>query len=213
MKHFRNTVLVGLVLVIPVGLAILGVAKVAEFLHAVANLFAGAFLPQRFIGVLVVDIIVALFFVLLCYLAGLLAGKAWGKKLQGTAEALIIRFFPGFGLVKTYLNSLREGEDWGEKYLPVVVRFDDYEQLAFEMHRTGGDQVLVYLPGAPTPWSGSVVQVSADRVARSPLHFREAVLAIQQLGGQSADTMHAKIKDESPPHSASSSNQSQDQPG
>lgn len=198
MKHFRNTVLVGLVLVIPVSLAILGVAKVAEFLHAVASLFAGAFLPQRFVGVLVVDVIVALIFVLLCYLAGLLAGKAWGRKLQGTAEALIVRFFPGFSLIKTYLNSLREGEDWGEKYLPVVVRFDDYEQLAFEMQRTAGDHVLVYLPGAPTPWSGSIVQVSADRVARSPLHFREAVLAIQQLGGQSADTMHAKIE-ESPP--------------
>ena len=37
---------------------------------------------------------------------------------------------------------------------PVLITLDDYEQMAFEVERTAGGKVVVYLPGAPNSWSG-----------------------------------------------------------
>ena len=41
---------------------------------------------------------------------------------------------------------------------------------------------MVYLPGAPNPWSGSVVYVTADRVERLDMSVSEAVKNIRTLG-------------------------------
>ena len=41
---------------------------------------------------------------------------------------------------------------------------------------------MVYLPGAPNPWSGSVVYVTPDRVVRLGMSMSEAVKNIRTQG-------------------------------
>jgi uncharacterized membrane protein len=65
---------------------------------------------------------------------------------------------------------------------PVLVTLDDYKQIAFEVERTAGGNVVVYLPGAPNPWSGSVVYVSEDRVEPLDMQPQDAIKNIRVLG-------------------------------
>jgi uncharacterized membrane protein len=64
--------------------------------------------------------------------------------------------------------------------VPVLARFDDFCQLAFETGRTPGG--TVYLPGAPNPWSGCLVFVDAERVRKLPASATEALKVIRALG-------------------------------
>jgi uncharacterized membrane protein len=80
---------------------------------------------------------------------------------------------------------MSSNEEAAESFLPVLVRFDDNTQIAFEVERTV-DNVVVYLPGAPNPWSGSVAYFNVDRVKRLEMTMSQAVRNIQRIGRGSA---------------------------
>ena len=56
----------------------------------------------------------------------------------------------------------------------------------FEIERTPAGDVVVYLPGAPNPWSGTVVFVEQSRVEKLDMSVADAIRSIQALGRGSA---------------------------
>ena len=68
----------------------------------------------------------------------------------------------------------------------MLVRFDDYHQVAFEVERIQDKQVVVYLPGAPDPWSGSVLVVEEGRVQHIEASMGKVVRNLRTLGRNSA---------------------------
>ncbi|MDG2307483.1 MAG: hypothetical protein P8R42_23090 [Candidatus Binatia bacterium] len=89
---------------------------------------------------------------------------------------------PGYTFVKGFADSMAKSDEMAESFVPVLVKFDDYAQTVFEVERTKTGNAVVYLPGAPNPWSGSVVYVTADRVERLDMSVSEAVKNIRTLG-------------------------------
>jgi hypothetical protein len=76
---------------------------------------------------------------------------------------------------------------------PVLVTLDDAARIGFEVERSAADgQVTVFLPGAPDPWQGHVVQVAADRVARLAADFGQIVGVCEMLGRGTAAAAIAK---------------------
>jgi hypothetical protein len=65
---------------------------------------------------------------------------------------------------------------------PVLARFDDVAQVAFEVERGPGDLVTVYLPGSPDPWSGSVAHVTADRITPLDRDFASVISSLRKVG-------------------------------
>ena len=51
--------------------------------------------------------------------------------------------------MKGFADNLRHTEELTGSFVPVVVQFDDYVQLAFETHRGDDGKVSVYLTGGP----------------------------------------------------------------
>ena len=56
-----------------------------------------------------------------------------------------------------------------------------------------GGNVVVFLPGAPNPWSGSVVYVSEDRVEPLDMLPQDAIKNIRVLGRGSAKITSAGL--------------------
>jgi uncharacterized membrane protein len=83
-------------------------------------------------------------------------------------------------------DSLNSSEEAAKAFVPVIVKFDDNAQIGFEIERTEKGNVVVYLPGSPNPWSGSVVYVNADRVEMLDMTVAEAINNIRHLGRGSA---------------------------
>ena len=83
-------------------------------------------------------------------------------------------------------SSFVDAENAAEDLIPVIARFDDNAQLAFEIERTSGGNVVLYLPGAPNPWSGSVIYMPTARVEHLNMKTHEAIKLIRVLGKGSA---------------------------
>ncbi|MGB0963684.1 MAG: hypothetical protein ACPGVY_13400, partial [Mycobacterium sp.] len=91
-----------------------------------------------------------------------------------------------FSFVKSFGDNLQSSEECAENFIPVVVQFDEYSQIAFEIEREAdGGKVALYLPGAPSPWSGTVAYVAPERVERLSMSLREALTNIRMLGSGS----------------------------
>ncbi len=176
-----TTLIGGVVFLLPliVVLYVLG-QGLALTAHALQPLLA--LLPDKSIGGVTLASVAALaLLLLLCFCAGLLARAAVGQAFAERFEARLQTLYPRYSVIKAMSQGLHGA--LGKQVLkPVLVRFDDHELIAFDIERLDDGRVVLYLPGAPDAWSGSVLLVAAERV--QPLHIDAAELAkaLQGLG-------------------------------
>ena len=79
--------------------------------------------------------------------------------------------------------------------LPVLVRFDDAWQFGFEVESIEGEKSLVYLPGAPDPWAGSICAVDRDRLTPIDINIKDASDLMKRLGKGAAEGIRAALKE------------------
>jgi uncharacterized membrane protein len=150
----------------------------------------GDIIPVKTPGGIALLILLAIVIVLLlCFAAGLLARYSFGKRLAETFEKNLLLFFPRYAILRDQMTDSIGGDDTRPQMTPILARFDDSSRLGFEIERTEGGLVTVYLPGSPDPWSGSAVLVSADRVKRVDVEFGDAVATCERLGRGSASSL------------------------
>ena len=58
-------------------------------------------------------------------------------------------------------------------------------RIGYEAGRTERGLVIVYLPGSPDPWIGSVVLVEKDRIEPLAVDFNESAAICERLGRES----------------------------
>ncbi|MCH9700733.1 MAG: hypothetical protein K0U76_05005 [Actinomycetia bacterium] len=184
---FFNTVMLGaIVVLIPLILVILLAEKLIQWASAVVHRLANALSLDTAVGAVLLIPFALLVIVGICFFGGLIAKGPLFKKIRNGSAAALSAIVPGFAFVKSFGDSLQSSEEYAENFIPVVVQFDEYSQIAFEIERDpGGGRVALYLPGAPSPWSGGVVYVTPERVRRLQMSVREALTNIRMLGGGS----------------------------
>ncbi len=123
---------------------------------------------------------------LLCFVAGLLAGRALVRKFSQTIEKQLTTLFPKYAIYKDLLAGNIGGTEHFPSLKPVYVRFDDCHRLAFEADRLSNGLVAVYLPGAPDTWNGTVALIEQERVEAVDISFGEVLGIYERLGRDSA---------------------------
>jgi len=178
----KATLVGGLLFLLPLVVVVLIIGKAFQISMMVAKPL-GALIPIDSVGgVALVNILAALVILVLCYLAGLLARVSGVKRKVAGLEELLVAAIPGYAFAKTMVSGVVKAEDEVGKMTPVLVRLDDYKQIAFEVERTPGGNVVIFLPGAPNPWSGSVAYVSEDRVETLDMTPQAAIKNLRVLG-------------------------------
>lgn len=182
----RTTIVGGLLFLLPLVVVVLIIGKALKISMVVAKPL-DAFIPVDSVGgVALANILAVLVVFVLCYLAGLVARFSGIKRKVAGIEELLIAALPGYAFAKTMVSGVVKAEDEVGNMAPVLVTLDDYKQIAFEVERTPGGNVVVFLPGAPNPWSGSVVYVSEGRVEPLDMAPQDAIKNIRVLGRGSA---------------------------
>lgn len=188
LEFIKKTVLGGVVFMVPVVALVIVIGKALQLSAKLAVPVASALGFDTIAGIAAAELLAVGFLVLICFLAGLAAqtgrARAWVRSL----EENILEKIPAYQLLKTKAESALDLEN-SEDLQTVKVRFDDAWQLAFEMERIAGGEVVVFQPGAPDPWSGSVCVVSADRVTKLDMPVKTAVGLMKRLGRGSADVL------------------------
>ena len=185
LKPLTTTMIGGITFLLPL---IVVLALLGQGLALVSGIAAplAAYLPERQIGgVAAVTLVGLVLILLMCYGAGLLARAALGRALSEKFENRLHALYPRYTVIKAMTQGL--GATTGSSALkPVLVSFDDHQLLALEVERLADGRVVVFLPGAPDIWSGSVVLVPPERVAGVSIGVGALDRSLKRLGGGTA---------------------------
>lgn len=181
-QFVRTTALGGILFLIPAFVFIVIIRKSLEFTNKLATPLA-KLLPVDSTGdLLITHLLAIVILILICFLAGIAAKTPYARKLVKYLEANILEKIPAYALVKAKAETMFSREDSAESMKPVMVRFDDAWQIAFEIDRIEDDKVVLFLPGSPDPWSGAVSIVASERVTPLDITSRSVTDLMKQLG-------------------------------
>ena len=184
-QFIKTTILGGLIFLVPLVVVTVVLAKAHEVMSKVAKPFSALIPLDTVGGVAIANLLAILAILLCCLIVGMLAkGDTAKRLLKSTEDKLLV--IPAYAFVKGVTDSLISSEEAAKAFVPVIVKFDDNAQMAFEIERSEGGNVVIYLPGSPNPWSGSVVYFKEDRVERLDMTVPEAINNIRHLGRGSA---------------------------
>lgn len=188
-KFFMTMILGGVVFLLPLVFITMILGKAFQLMMVVAKP-VDKLIPLESVGnVAFVNILAALAILLSCFLAGMAARSAWGRKIFEGADEKLRLFIPGYALMSEKVTSMVGDQERQSNLNPVLVQFDDQSQIAFEIERSPDGLVTVFLPGAPDPWSGSAVFVTADRVAPIDTEVKAALRTFKKLGRGAVDAL------------------------
>lgn len=181
LKILTTTLIGGVVFLLPliVVLYVLG-QGLALAAHAVQPLVG--LLPDKSVGGITFASMAALaVLLLLCFGAGLLARAAVGQTFSARFEDKLQTLYPRYSVIKAMSQGLHGA--LGKKVLkPVLATFDDHQLIGFDIGRLDDGRVVLYVPGAPDAWSGSVLLVAPQRVEVLDLDAGDLAKALQGLG-------------------------------
>ena len=181
MNFLKTTLVGGLVFLVPIIVIVAILGKAFSLMAALAAPLA-AWIPIDAVGgVALADLLVVVAIVVLCFAAGLVARSSAAVRAIQSVESGFLTSIPGYSFIKGMTEGLA-GREGSETMKPVLAKFDDGSQVAFEIERNPDGRVVVYIPGAPDPWSGAVFIMSADRVEPLEASMPAAVKNIRALG-------------------------------
>ncbi len=187
-RFLKTTILGGIVFIIPIVVFIVVIGKALLLTNKIAEPLANLLAIEPVGGVAVVNLFALVILILICFLAGLAAKTVSARKFIRSLEANVLNRIPAYILLKAKTQSALTPEEI-EDLRPAITRFDDSWQLVFEVERLKDDKVVVFLPGSPDPWTGSICVVSADRVAPLAVTVNTAANLMKRLGRGSRDTL------------------------
>lgn len=183
-EFVKNTLIGGVIFLLPLGIVIFAIGELLDILSGVADeiaavLFPGAdtaFLPSLIaVGILVV----------LALTAGLIARTSVGSGLSNKLHRYGSANIPGYGFIRETLSQMSGGAEEiadGEELRIARIDFGPISRLGVVMDQISDDECVVYLPSAPSIFTGDVAIVRMDQVTETTLKPTELMSAMRHLG-------------------------------
>jgi uncharacterized membrane protein len=187
---FQDTLVKGVFLLAPIMVFGLLVAKAIGGLRKLVEPLAGDMGPLA--GIPMPALLAGVVLVLLCYVAGLVSKSRSARGLTTWLESTVLKHVPGYAYMKGMGESMA-GVEGGTAYQPVLARIEDAWQLGFIVETIEAGQYAVYVPGAPSPWSGSVYFMAEDRIRKLDLRVGEVQGCLKRLGIGSGELLKGKL--------------------
>jgi uncharacterized membrane protein len=132
-------------------------------------------------GVGVVTMLSALLLVLVSFAAGLAARTYMGERITRWFEGSLLGRLPQYQMIKSMTEGLAQLEsDSGIK--PALISLEGGWQIGYLLEPLENGWLSVFLPQAPTPMSGNVMYLPADRVRPLGITMVEAMTIIKRIG-------------------------------
>jgi uncharacterized membrane protein len=180
-KFIRVTIIGGVIFLVPVTVLGLILSKAFDIMSLIAAPMAAWIPINRIGGVAIANLVAISGIIAVCFLAGLVARSGFVARYINSLESRFLYSLPGYSFVKSLTSSVAGAAD-GHSLVPVIAHFDDASQIAFKVESLPDGRVIVYIPGAPDPWAGSVMVMSAERIEPFQASLADAVKIIRKLG-------------------------------
>ena len=187
-RFIKTTILGGILFLVPIIIFMAVIGKALEFSNLIAVPLAEGLSVDSVGGFAMVHTLAVAILIAFCFVAGLAAKTTIAKNLITSLETNILDKIPAYELLKAKTQSTLSPEE-AEGLRPAITRFDDSWQIVFEIERLPDGKVVIFLPGAPDPWSGSVSVVTGDRVTPLDITMKSAVTLMKRIGRESKDIL------------------------
>lgn len=177
----KTTILGGVLFLAPLAVVAILLNKVFQLSLMVVAPVDRLIPVESFVGVATVNILAIALILLVCFIAGLIAERAASGQTIQRVDGMLMDMIPTYAVFKTVVASASTEDGMASQMKSVLVRFDDYDQVAFELERNG-DKAVLFLPGAPSAWSGGTVVADVARVQYLNLPAHQAVKLMRTFG-------------------------------
>ena len=185
-RFLLATLVGGVLLLLPVGIVVVVGARLFGYARKFGQMAHDLFFPGQ-TGNVIPALFALLFLLIVALLAGAFVQTMLGKRLFRWLEGTILARIP------LYTIFAQMAADWtggpmqlvgssGADIEVALVRFDDYEAIAFVIERGRQGKAVIYLPGAPSALSGSVALVDEDRLTHTEMTPGDVMGGLRRLG-------------------------------
>ena len=184
MKEFlKTTIIGGTLFLLPVGAILFILSYVLRLVKGVAvPISNGLHLDQLGgAGIGAATVLSVLMLVLISFAAGIVARTAAGRRITRWSENSLLGRFPQYQLMKSVAEGLAHIES-ASGLKPVLVRIEGGWQIGYLIEQLANDWVAVFLPQAPTPRSGNIMYLPADRVRPLGITMVQAISILKAIG-------------------------------
>ena len=176
----------GLVILTPIYLSLLLLLKamqaVAGLVRPIAKLLP-AWLPAE-------HILSLLFVLIICFLIGVAVRSPAGRAARERIEKTLFERIPGYTLFRSLTQQLagnREEQVWR----PALAEIEEALVPAFIIEEFEDGRFTVFVPAAPTPFSGSIYVLTPERVHPVDVPFTHAIRLLSRWGSGSKELVAA----------------------
>ena len=181
-----NTLVSGLLVIIPIYLAVLLLLKAMQSVAGLARPFAmllPAWLPAEHVLSLLLVLIV-------CFLVGAAVRTGTGQAIRERIEKSFFERMPGYSLIRS-LTQRVAGKDEENVWKPALVEIEEALVPAFIIEEFEDGRFTVFVPSVPTPFAGAVYILAPERVHPLDIPFTQALKPISRWGSGSKELVAA----------------------
>lgn len=190
-EFLQNAVLGGVLVVLPIYLAILVLLKGMQSVVPLVRPFT-MLLPDWVPAENLLSLVLVL---IVCCLIGVAVRTRLGHRLRQRMETSLFERLPGYGLFRSLTQRLA-GEGRENVWKPALVEIEDALVPAFIIEEFEDGRFTVFVPSVPTPLAGAVYILSRDRVHALNVPFTQAIQSVSRWGAGSKDLVAAMTKAE-----------------
>ena len=193
MKHVRefvvSSIVGGLLVLVPLYLSVLLLLKAMKAVGGIVRPLS-KLLPEWFPAEQALSLLLVL---IICFLIGVAVRSPAGRAARERIEKSLFQRIPGYALFRSLTQQLagsREEQVWK----PALAEIEDALVPAFIIEKFDDGRFTVFVPAAPTPFSGSIYILTPERVHPVDVPFTHAVKTLSRWGFGSKDLV-AAMKD------------------
>ena len=184
----KATMAGGLLFLLPVALIAIVLKQAMQLVEKIVRPISNYLPVEAVVGVWGETVLAAVVLILVSLVAGLVARTNVGRRITRWFEDSLLGGLPQYQMVKSMAEGLAHVES-AEGVDPALVSIEGGWQIGYLLEPLDNGWVTVFLPQAPTPMSGNVMYLPADRVRPLGITIGQAMALVKHIGVGSAEAL------------------------
>ncbi len=161
-NFIMTTVIGGLVFLVPLMFLVFILGKAIGFMMVIAKPLADWLPVDTVGGVALANLLAILAVITVSFVAGLIARHSMAGGLVKKLESKVLMNIPGYAMIKGIKSGFDTSETDGMK--PVALKQGSVERIGLEIEKLPDGRSMIYIPSAPSVWSGTTQVLPADQI-------------------------------------------------
>lgn len=186
LAYFAKRVVAGLLVIVPIYLAILvllkGMKSLGQLVRPFSKLLPEWLPAEQFLSLILV--------LLICFFIGAALRTRLGERTRTRVERGVFEKIPGYGLFRSLTQQVA-GDSQQNVWKPALVEIEDALVPAFIIEVFEDGRYTIFVPSVPTPLAGAIYVLEASRVHPLDVSFTDAFKVITKWGLGAKDLVAA----------------------